>query len=364
MPKSQIVKGSPQSQLNRRSFLTKSAVTVGLTGLTALSAPNIARAGKGEITLYANYQTVFRKLIPKFEADTGISVNNVGGYSKDDEWWAKLQAGESFDIIVPGGNRAPNGIAAGLFRKLDLSQIPNYDNLYERVKNIPDFKQGEDYYVVPMSQVIYAMFYNTNHFKRPPESWYAAWDSSLSGKIIMNDRARQTVAIASLMLGDDPNNPIKWDETRDLLLEQKKIILKYWTDHKSTTEMLIREQAYTGMFTDGRIRRAMFEDAPVRPHIPKEGTMYVLDTLAIPASGKNPEGAHAFINWMLKPESSAGLTETLFYDSMNTEAQPKLQPDILETFDLPNQDKLVLVKDLAPDLQNRIEELWLEVKLM
>ena len=115
---------------------------------------------------------VFRKLIPEFEKETGIRVNNVGGYSKDDEWWAKVQTGESFDIIVPGGNRVPNGIAAGAFNKIDLSKVPNYANLFERVQKVPDFMKDGDHYVVPMSQVIYAMFYNTNHFATAPESWY------------------------------------------------------------------------------------------------------------------------------------------------------------------------------------------------
>ena len=165
------------------------------------------------------------------------------------------------------------------------------------------------------------------------------------------------------MLGDDPNAPTMWDETKSLLMDQKKHILKYWTDHKATTEMLVREQAYVGMFTDGRIRRAKYEGAPVRPHIPSEGAMMLMDTLAIPATAKNPEGAHEFVNWMLRPESSAAITEKLFYDAMNSKADPKLEPDMKSTFDMPNQDKLVLLKNVPPDLKRRLDELWLEVKL-
>ncbi len=363
MKKQGFTKKAMMRRIGRRKFLAKAGTALGGAGVATLGFPAIVSGAKGEIVLYAWYQTVFRELIPKFEADTGIRVNNIGGYSKDDEWWAKLYAGESFDIIVPGGNRVENGIAAGVFTPIDLSKVPNYGNLFDRVQNIPEFMSGGKHYVVPMSQVIYAMFYNTNKFPSPPESWMAAWDPASKGKIIMNDRARQTVAVASLVLGDDPNHPQNWDDTKKLLIEQKKYILKYWTDHKATTEMLVREQAYIGMFTDGRIRRAMHENAPVRPHIPKEGAMYLLDSLAIPSTAKNPEAAHAFINWMLEPESSAGITEKLFYDAMNSKAKPKIAANILETFDLPNQDKLVLLRDVPPDLKRRIDELWLEVKL-
>ena len=138
---------------------------------------------------------------------------------------------------------------------------------------------------------------------------------------------------------------------------------KYWTDHKATTEMLVREQAYVGMFTDGRIRRAIDAGAPVRPHIPKEGAMYLVDSLAIPSTSTNPEEAHVFINWMLKPEISAGLSETIFYDAMNSHARPDIPPNILETFDLPNQDELVILKDVPPATKKRLDELWLGVKL-
>ena len=349
--------------VGRRKFLSRSGAALGGAGLATLGFPAIVSGAKGEITLYAWYQVVFRKLIPEFEKETGIRVNNVGGYSKDDEWWAKVQTGESFDIIVPGGNRVPNGIAAGAFNKIDLSKIPNYANLFERVQKVPDFMKDGDHYVVPMSQVIYAMFYNTNHFAAAPESWYAAWDEAQSGKVIMNDRARQTIAIASLMLGDDPNNPTMWDETKELLKDQKKHILKYWSDHKATTEMLVREQAFVGMFTDGRIRRAIDAGAPVRPHIPKEGAMYLVDSLAIPSTAENPEEAHVFINWMLRPEISAALSETIFYDAMNSKAKPNIPPNILETFDLPNQDKMVILKDVPPATKKQLDELWLEVKL-
>lgn len=350
-------------QIDRRKFLAKTGAVLGGAGLATLGFPAIVSGAKGEITLYAWYQVVFRKLIPLFEEETGIRVNNVGGYSKDDEWWVKLHVGESFDIIVPGGNRVPTAIAAGLFNKIDVSKIPNYGNLLKRVQKLPDFMKDGEPYVVPMSQVIYAMFYNTNHFKTAPDSWYAAWDPAQKGRVLMNDRARQTISIASLMLGDDPNKPTMWEDTKKLLIDQKKLILKYWTDHKSTTEMLVREQAYIGMFTDGRIRRAINAGAPVRPHIPKEGAMYLIDSLAIPSTAKNPEEAHVFINWMLKPETAALLSETIFYDAMNAKSKPNIPPNILETFKLPNQDKLVILQDVPPATKKRLDELWLEVKL-
>jgi len=106
MKKQKPSQPSRSERLTRRTFLDRSGAGIGVAGVAALGFPSIVSGAKGEISLYAWYQTVFRDLIPLFEADTGIRVNNLGGYSKDDEWWAKVSTGESFDVIVPGGNRA------------------------------------------------------------------------------------------------------------------------------------------------------------------------------------------------------------------------------------------------------------------
>ncbi len=91
--------------------------------------------------------------------------------------------------------------------------------------------------------------------------------------------------------------------------------------------------------------------------------MYLIDSLAIPSTAKNPEEALVFINWMLKPEIAAMLSETIFYDAMNAKSKPNIPPNILETFKLPNQDKLVILQDVPPATKKRLDELWLEVKL-
>lgn len=349
--------------MQRRTFLQKTGMGLLGLGLGMTGFPCIASGAKGELVVYAWYQNFLRKVIPDFEKETGIKVKNLGGYSKDDEWWAKLQVGESFDFIIPGGNRVETAITAGLLQPLDLSKLPNYQNLEERVQNIPEFMSAGKHYVVPFTQVIYSLFYNTNQFSQPPESWKVCWDEKYKGKITMNDRARQTIAIASLILGDDPNNPTKWEETKKLLLEQKPLVLKYWTDHQATMEMLARQEAWIGMFTDGRTRMAKQMGAPVAVHIPNEGAMMLIDSFAIPSTAKNVEEAYTFINFLLKPESALLEMELMHYDSMNKLARAELSEERKQSFNLSNIDKLVLLKDVSPALKQRLDELWLEIKL-
>lgn len=53
-----------------------------------------------------------------------------------------------------------------------------------------------------------------------------------------------------------------------------------------------------------------------------------MDSLAIPANAKNPEGAHKLINFLLRPEIAAQVAETIGYPTPNLEAKKMLPPEI------------------------------------
>ena len=54
--------------------------------------------------------------------------------------------------------------------------------------------------------------------------------------------------------------------------------------------------------------------------IPREGTLLWFDTLAIPVDAPHPQAAHAFIDYMLRPEAIAELTNSVFFANANREA--------------------------------------------
>ncbi len=54
--------------------------------------------------------------------------------------------------------------------------------------------------------------------------------------------------------------------------------------------------------------------------IPKEGTQVWFDLMAIPADAPNPEQAHAFINYILKPEVAASISNEVGYANPNAAA--------------------------------------------
>jgi putrescine transport system substrate-binding protein len=73
--------------------------------------------------------------------------------------------------------------------------------------------------------------------------------------------------------------------------------------------------------------------------------------MAIPADAPNPEYAHQFINYILKPRVHASLTNQLFYANANQMAKPYVDVRIIQNASiyLPSHE---LIKMQSPRLAN------------
>ena len=60
--------------------------------------------------------------------------------------------------------------------------------------------------------------------------------------------------------------------------------------------------------------------------VPKEGAMLWFDMLAIPADAPHPDAAHAFIDFLLRPEIIGEITNTVFYPNANAKAARFVEP--------------------------------------
>ena len=62
--------------------------------------------------------------------------------------------------------------------------------------------------------------------------------------------------------------------------------------------------------------------------LPSTGGLIFFDNLAIPKNAKRPNNAHLFINYFLKPEVSASLTNELGYPTANKASLASVKPEI------------------------------------
>ena len=64
--------------------------------------------------------------------------------------------------------------------------------------------------------------------------------------------------------------------------------------------------------------------------IPKYGSTVYFDSMAIPKDAVNVENAHLFINYILRPEVHASLTNKVFYANPNTASLKFVKKDVAE----------------------------------
>jgi putrescine transport system substrate-binding protein len=62
--------------------------------------------------------------------------------------------------------------------------------------------------------------------------------------------------------------------------------------------------------------------------VPKEGTLMWFDMMAIPADAPHPDNAHAFINYLMRPEVIAKASNVTFYANGNAAAMPLVDPAV------------------------------------
>ena len=66
----------------------------------------------------------------------------------------------------------------------------------------------------------------------------------------------------------------------------------------------------------------------VQALIPKTGGLIFFDTMAIPVDAPRPGNAHKFINYILRPDVHASLTNKVFYANPNAESKKFIKPEV------------------------------------
>lgn len=359
--------------VSRRSLLRGAAGAAGLGALATIPAharssryavPNLNfNRQAGQVDVLYLYVPFMDEVLPMFEEETGITVNHLGTYVDNPEWWARLQTGEQVDFLIATTDWVQRGMAAGNMQPIDLDKISNLETLQ------PDWQRNEVYvkdgesYAVPFTRVYYSMTYNTEAFPEAPTSWGVTWDEAWAGQISIRDHALTRIVTTALYLGQDPWNPSDWDAIRDALVEQKPLIRKYWEDYQNGMEIFLNEEALVGQLTAGRTRMAMEQGGSVNWTVPEEGCLTLVDNFVIPETAQNVDEAHQLIDFLIRPDILALEMELMRYDTLSAEATDELPEDLAATFAVPEGANLALQIDLAPEIRAKMDELWTEVKL-
>jgi putrescine transport system substrate-binding protein len=286
-------------------------------------------------------------MIANFEKETGIKVN-YQTFENNEGLQAKLVAGNSgYDIVVPGSVFVKAQIEAGLLKKLDKSQIPNYKNLDPALMSKLTGVDAGNEHVLPWAWSFTTVAINKTKVAKalgntpmPENAWDLVFNPTYTAKL-------KSCGIAYL---DSPTEILP----PALHYIGKNAYSEDAADHKAAGEMLAKVRKDIRLFSSTMIDDIAggkacvplcwagdFNIAITRAKennngqdlevlLPKTGGLIFFDNLAVPADAKHPNNAMAFINYFLKPEVSAALTNELGYPTANKASMANVNPEVAQ----------------------------------
>lgn len=314
----------------------------------AASAPSTAPATVAEekiLNVYNWPDYIAKDMVASFEKETGIKVN-YQTFENNEGLQAKLVAGNTgYDIVVPGAVFAKPQIEAGLLQKLDKTKLSNIANLDASIMTKLGTVDPGNAYLVPWAWSFTTVGINKAKVAKalgntpmPANAWDLVFNPVYTAKL-------KSCGIAFL---DSPTEILP----PAMHYLGKNAYSNDAADHKAAGEMLAKVRPHVRLFSstmiddlaggkacvalgwagDINIARARAIENKngneVQALLPSTGGLIFFDNLAIPKDAKHPNNAHAFINYFLKPEVSAALTNELGYATANQASLANVKPDI------------------------------------
>ena len=335
------------------------------TGPETAAAPAVAMDPEKVLNLYIWNDYLAEDTIANFEAETGIKVS-VSNYGSNEELDSKLAPGNSgYDIVVPSASSYERQIKSGYYQKLDKSLLSNLKNMDPEIQTrLAMHDPNNDYAVLHMWGTT-GIGYNAEKIKAamadaPLDSWRLVFDPAVAKSfqkcgIAVLDSATEMYSMVLSYLGKDPNSQKPEDlEAATEALQKFRPFLRYIDTQRMIGDLANGEiclaVGYSGDILQARDRA---EENNTKQSIvyaiPKEGTIIWFDSYLVPKDAPHPKNAHAFINYMLKPEVIAAVTNTVNYANGNAAATQFVNKEVLDDPGVypPTEVKAKLTPDLA-----------------
>lgn len=347
-------------------FLLVAAVAFALAACGAESPGGEQELAK-ELHVYNWSEYIDPEIYTDFEAEFGVKVIE-DTFASNEDLLAKFQAGASgYDLIVPSDYMVNIMNQLGLLAELNYDNIPNFSNIDEQFKD-PPYDPGNKV-SVPYQWGTTGIGYDADVFEEPPESWAYLFDPEMAapfaGKISMLNDPREALGAALKYLGYSLNttDEAQLEEAKQLLLQQKEWVATY--DSEGYEDLLAAGETQLAHGWSGDFFMAAVEAPQIWYAIPVEGAVIWTDNLAIPKTANSQYTAEVFINYLLRPEVGAKVTNYTWYASPNKAATPFISEEITgepAIYPPPEvMERLEFIRDVgeATTLYDRI---WTEIK--
>lgn len=342
---------------------------------------SVAQAQQEALRLY-NWADYFAEdTLKRFTAETGIPViYDVMDGSEVLE--AKLMSGRSgYDLVFPGDTVAERLMRAGSLKPLDRQQLTALDDIAPGLRALHARYPKASEATVPYTWGTIGLTFNAAKIRErmpdaPLDSLDLLFKPELAAKfadcgISMIDSPDEVLAVVLHYLGREPRSARREDlaAASELLKSIRPYVRKLQS--QPVTE-LVNENTCLSLGYSGdviqaqRTAEAAGKVIDFQYRVPREGTTVWMDTMAIPADARHPEYAYRFINFVMRPENMAAISNFTGYPTASAKARPLVDarmrdnPDIY--LDAATYARLIPGKDIPQaDMRARMR-VWTRFK--
>jgi putrescine transport system substrate-binding protein len=316
------------------------ALLMGIAAGTGVKA-----AEEKRLYIYNWTDFIGHNTIAEFEKQTGIKVT-YDVYDSEESMDARLLAGSSgYDVVIASTEYFGREIKAGVYIPLDRSKLPNWKNLDPRILAIQTVHDPENAHSVPYMHAINGFAYNVDMIKaRMPNAPVDSLDMIFKPDVVAKfadcgvtflDSAADTLMLALQYLKLDPNTtkPEDYKAAENLLLKVRPYVRSF--DSSEYLNGLANQEICVAMSwsSDYALSRARARAVGVNVNlaftVPKEGANQNFSSMLIPEGAPHRQAAYQFINFLLRPEVIAEITNEIYYGNDNITSRPLINPIIL-----------------------------------
>jgi putrescine transport system substrate-binding protein len=351
---------------------------------SALAAPVVrpswAQAGTVKVYNWADY--IGETTLADFEAETGIGVV-YDLYASAEEMQAKMLAGSTgYDVVLMAAMSLERFARAGVYQKLDKSRLTNWGNLDPAILKIIEGYDPGNQYAAPYMWGSVGITYNLDMVKErlgevdlsdlgtllDPENAAKLADCGIS----LLDSPTDLGFMILSYLGLDPNTagPAEYRRMAEALAPIREHVAVFDNgNYLNTLPMgdLCVANSWSGDYSVASARAA---EAGIEINlgyfVPKTGAPAWFDTWCVPADAGAVENAHAFINYLLRPEVIAACTNYTGYANANLAATALVDPAIASDPaiypDAETMARLYTTRTQTEEQDREITRIWTEIK--
>lgn len=326
--------------------MKKTLSALAAAGLLAALPLSGAGAQEKVVHVYNWSDYIDESILSDFTGETGIRVV-YDVFDSNELLETKLLAGGTgYDVVVPSAEFLGRQIQAGVFQPLDKSKLPNLENAWDDIEQRVAVYDPDNTYSVNYMWGTTGIGYNERKIKErmpdaPVDSWAMVFDPNVVSKfadcgVHVLDAPSELFPAALNYLGLDPDtrNPDDIAKAEELLKSVRPHVQKFHSSeyiNALANGDICLAVGFSGDVLQARDRaQETGQGVEIRYVIPKEGALMWFDQMAIPADAPHVEEAHAFINYILRPEVAAKASNFVNYANGNKASQPLLDKSVLE----------------------------------